>query len=165
MIFLKNKKPYEKIIKDNAKKYNLKSEIVAQVILQESGGNPYAFRYEPAFFDKYLENKLPYTLGGEFNAEISINSEIRFRAFSFGLMQIMGQTAREMGFQGYLPELYEAEKNIDLGCKILRRNLDEFNNDYKLALSAYNSGIGYIKKYGETQYTSEVFKKDYSKLI
>ncbi len=165
MFNLLKKNTLSQIITKNCKKYNLEPKIIYAIIEQESNFNTFAYRYEPAFYEKYLENKLPYSLGGVFNSGISLASEIRMRAFSFGLMQVMGQTARENGFGGYLPELFDAEINVNLGCLILRKNLDYFKGDLLKALSAYNSGIGFVTKHGATQYGEDVVKKSRSKEI
>jgi len=66
---------------------------------------------------------------------------------AIGLMQVMPKTANYMGFVGetYL-RLYEPRKNLYYGCRYIRMMLDYFNGDYKLALAAYYSGPGYVKK-------------------
>ena len=152
-------KTYEILIRGHSLQNGLSMEVVAAVILQESDGNPYAFRYEPAFYERYLANKLPASLGGTFHKGISFESEVRFRAFSFGLMQIMGQVARENKFTGYLPELFLPEINIPLGCKILGQNLRTFKGDYRKAISAYNSGVGFVRNNGSTAYADKVLAR------
>lgn len=49
-----------------------------------------------------------------------------------GLMQVKGAS-------------FTPQKNINSGCSILRKNLDLFNSDTVLALSAYNQGAGRIR--------------------
>jgi soluble lytic murein transglycosylase-like protein len=158
-LIFKKEKPFSALIKKYAAEHKLDPKIVAAVILQESSGNTYAFRYEPAFFERYLNNKLPNALGGVFHRGIELKSEIRFRAFSFGLMQIMGQTAVENGFKGFLPQLFEPEINIELGCKVLARALKVFDGDYRKALSAYNSGVGFVQRNGATIYADKVIAR------
>jgi soluble lytic murein transglycosylase-like protein len=71
---------------------SLDPALVCAVIEQESGWSPWATRYEPAFFSKYVAGL--YT-----NNKISA-SEAYARGFSWGSMQVMGQVARETGFDG-----------------------------------------------------------------
>jgi soluble lytic murein transglycosylase-like protein len=141
------------IIMAASAEYKLDHKIVAAVVWQESSGNKWAYRYEPAFFEKYLAAK---DLTHAKDRGITSDSERRLRAFSFGLMQIMGQTARENGFSGFLPELFDTKTNINLGCKILSDNLKMFDGDLKKALSAYNSGAGFVRRNGATLYADKV---------
>lgn len=70
-----------------------------------------------------------------------------------GLMQLMPETAKEVGVKDSL----NIEQNIDGGSRYLRQMLDRFGGDVKLALAAYNSGpsrveqCGGIPKIKETQ--------------
>jgi soluble lytic murein transglycosylase-like protein len=59
-----------------------------------------------------------------------------------GLMQLMPDTARSLG----VTNSFNANQNIDGGTKYLRSLLDNFNGNKSLALSAYNGGIGTMKK-------------------
>jgi soluble lytic murein transglycosylase-like protein len=61
----------------------LDAPLVCAVIEQESGWNPWALRYEPAFFAKYVASL--YT-----NYKITA-SEAYARGFSWGLMQVMAR--------------------------------------------------------------------------
>jgi soluble lytic murein transglycosylase-like protein len=107
--------------------------LVCAVVEQESGWNPWAMRYEPAFFAKYLANL--YT-----NNKISA-SEAYARGFSWGLMQVMGQVARETGFDAaFLSALCDPEQGLATGCKVLRRKFDVMAGDMTRALLAWNGG-------------------------
>jgi len=63
--------------------------LVCSVVEQESGWNPWAIRYEPAFMQKYVA---PLYTNNKIGA-----TEAFARSFSWGLMQTMGQVAREAG--------------------------------------------------------------------
>jgi soluble lytic murein transglycosylase-like protein len=110
---------------------SLDPALVCAVIEQESGLNPWAMRYEPAFFAKYVANL--YT-----NNKITA-SEAYARGFSWGLMQVMGQVAREMGFDGaFLSALCDPEQGLSTGCKVLRKKFDAMGGDAPRALLAWN---------------------------
>src|SRR5207244_13546354 len=78
------------LARDAAAAQSLDPALVCAVVEQESGWNPWAMRYEPAFFSKYVAPL--YT-----NNKIAA-TEAYSRGFSWGLMQVMGQVARETGF-------------------------------------------------------------------
>ncbi|PSH05135.1 MAG: lysozyme [Acidobacteria bacterium] len=120
-----------KIARATAQAHRLPEELVCAVADHESGGwNPWAVRYEAEFERKYVPvnpAKQP--------------TEHYARAFSYGLMQIMGQTARELGFIGaYLTELCDPGIGLEFGCRKLRRCIDAHPGDTRAALLAYNGG-------------------------
>ena len=113
--------------------HDLDPSLVCAVIEQESSWNPWAMRYEPAFFTKYVASL--YT-----NNKVSA-SEAYARGFSWGLMQVMGQVARENGFADrFLSGLCDPAIGIELGCRVLRKKLDCAKGDTAQALLAWNGG-------------------------
>jgi soluble lytic murein transglycosylase-like protein len=120
-----------------AAQQQLDPALVCAVCHHESGGwNTWASRYEPAFFEKYvpIDSKT-------FGRVCSRDTEKRLRATSFGLMQIMGQVARERGFEGeYLTELCDPEVGIEYGCRELARRLKNAGGDVRKGLLGYNGG-------------------------
>jgi soluble lytic murein transglycosylase-like protein len=112
---------------------SLDPALACAVVEQESGWNPWAMRYEPAFFTKYVASL--YT-----NNKISA-SEAYARGFSWGLMQVMGQVAREVGFDAlFLSALCDPEQGLAVGCKVLRKKFDAMAGDSTRALLAWNGG-------------------------
>jgi soluble lytic murein transglycosylase-like protein len=112
---------------------SLDPALVCAVVEQESSWNPWAMRYEPAFFAKYVAHL--YT-----NNKITA-SEAYARGFSWGLMQVMGQVAREMGFDGaFLSATCDPEQGLAIGCKLLRKKLDAMDGDITRGLLAWNGG-------------------------
>lgn len=113
--------------KEAARGFQLDPAIVCAVIEQESNWNLYAIRYEDAFFQRYV-------------APIGLSpTEGRARAFSWGLMQVMGQTARELGFKADIPQLCDPLFGILYGCKKLALCF-KATGDARAALLRYNGG-------------------------
>jgi len=111
----------------------LDAGLVCAVIEQESAWNPWAMRYEPAFFTKYVA---PLYTNNKITA-----TEAYARGFSWGLMQVMGQVARESGFDAqFLSALCDPEQALAVGCKVLRKKLDAASGDTTRALLAWNGG-------------------------
>jgi soluble lytic murein transglycosylase-like protein len=118
-------------------------------IEQESAWHRNAIRYEPAFFERYVKD-----------LSVSDTEKIA-RSTSWGLLQIMGQVAREHGFQGhFLTDLLEPATNLDLACRILKKRYNETGSWFG-ALAAYNGGLGGNRKppYRNAHYASSVLRR------
>ena len=116
----------------------LSPTLVLAIILAESSGNPWACRYEPSFFSWLVKRIKDQTI--RYSKGITRQTEETSRATSFGLMQVMGQTAREIGFKGdFLTQLCDPEINVTYGVKYLvsRMKLYHKKEEY---IAAYNSG-------------------------
>jgi soluble lytic murein transglycosylase-like protein len=112
---------------------SLDPALVCAIVEQESAWNPWAMRYEPLFFAKYVASL--YT-----NNKVSA-SEAYARGFSWGLMQVMGQVARETGFDAlFLAALCDPEQGLAIGCKVLRKKIDVMAGDTARGLLAWNGG-------------------------
>lgn len=75
-------------------------------------------------------------------------SQLRHQAVSakgaVGVMQLLPSS-----FPGVSREdLLDPVRNVSLGVKHLKRLLDKFGGDVRLAVAAYNAGEGAVEKYG-----------------
>ncbi len=124
-----------------ATKYQLPIVIVRAMVGHESaGGITCACRFEQGFYDRYIKGKTP-----DYRPEHSSwDTERIGRATSWGLMQVMGETARVVGFRGWYPELCIPEVGLRWGCEYLRRLADKHLADggWPTVLRAYNGGPG-----------------------
>lgn len=139
---IQNREQIKVAVLSAAAKYDVSPQLISAVILQESNGNQFAQRYEHAFFLRYIDTRRREELLGYVpTASPTLDTEKRNRAFSWGLMQVMGQTAREMGFGlNDLARLVDIQTNIDLGTQILARNMRAAKSDIRAALLRYNGG-------------------------
>ncbi len=113
-----------------ASKHGLEPAMVCAVCEQESSWNPWAVRFEPAFEARYIKPAIP---------TMPTTAQL-CEAISFGLMQIMGETAREFGFQGtFFTELTDPDTGVDFGCRKLLRCFSIHGADEN-GLLAYNGG-------------------------
>lgn len=86
----------------------------------------------------------PGLIKGIIRAESNFNVKAVSRAGARGLMQLMPATAKELGVKNP----FNIDQNIDGGSRYFRRMLDNFGDDIRLALAAYNAGPQAVKKYG-----------------
>jgi len=59
-----------------------------------------------------------------------------------GLMQLMPATAEELG----VTDPFDAEQNIKAGSKYLKQLMNRYDGDTRLALAAYNWGMGNLER-------------------
>lgn len=119
---------YARFVTKYCRKRNLDPQLFAALIYHESdGGNIYAWKYEPGWYRRLMDIPRAKMIGYVPDPPPGLNDEKLQRSCSYGLCQILGQTAREFGFSGeYLMELCDPRINIDLGTRI-------FEYKYKVA--------------------------------
>lgn len=123
---------YRAEIEAAAAKHQLAPDLVDAITRVESSGKAYAYRYEPAFWARYMAD-VPRWAGA--------NPE-RVSA-SYGLMQVLFVVAQELGFTSPDPEhLFVPTINLEYGCRNLAKLLVWAECDLTRALAAYNGGHG-----------------------
>ena len=85
-----------------------------------------------------------YLLKAVAKAESSFNPDSVSRSGALGVMQLMPETAKELG----VSDAFDPEENIMGGAEYLSQKLTEYSGNVELALAAYNAGSGNVAKYG-----------------
>lgn len=111
-----------------ASMYGLRTDLLAAQIMAESSGDPFAFRYEHEFFERYIKDHAS-AQGYRFGP---------LAACSFGLLQILLETALELGFDDRPERLFDPRTGLSWGAKYLQRCLEATGNDYRKGLARYN---------------------------
>ena len=130
------------LTKQVAAAHGLDPALVCAIVEQESSWNPWATRYEPAFYQRYI---LPI-------AAHMTPTEAYGRAWSYGLMQLMGECAREHGYAGDLAALCDPQTGLEQGCVHFATKLKTAAGDTAKALQLWNGG-------GNAQYSAQVLSK------
>ncbi len=76
--------------------------------------------------------------------ESDFNPKVVSRKGAQGLMQLMPETAREVG----VSNPFDPSQSIHGGAYYLRKMLDSFDRNLDYALAAYNAGPSAVRKYG-----------------
>jgi soluble lytic murein transglycosylase len=87
-------------------------------------------------------------------AESNFNPNVVSSSNAIGLMQLMDSTAEELATKlditfAEKSSLYNPELNIRLGTKYFSNLAKEYDGNIALALTAYNAGIGTVKRWIE----------------
>jgi soluble lytic murein transglycosylase-like protein len=117
------------LVRAAAATHGLDATLVCAVVEQESAWDAHAIRYEPGFRARYVAP-----------LELTPTEEIA-RSISWGLLQVMGQVAREHGFvEKFLSALCEPATGIDIGCAVLAAKLASAGGNVPRALALWNGG-------------------------
>lgn len=106
---------YGYLIRHSAAEYDIDPNLIFATIMVESSGNTFAVRQEPRINDA-----------------------------SYGLGQLLYNTARGIGYRGTSEGLFDPAVNIDLIAKYHKRNFDHYKDLNSMQLTtAYNTGSPY----------------------
>lgn len=125
---------HDDLIRLTADRYRLDAELLIAQVLVESSGEPDAFRYEPVFYETYIRD----------NPKATAAIYGPLAACSFGLLQIMLETACEIGYVGPPHALFTPAIGLEWGARYLRKLMDMYGDDVERALAAYNGGPGAV---------------------
>ena len=112
----------------------------------------YPIKYEE-YVTKYsnelnIDPMLSYAI---IKTESNFKEDVISKSGAIGLMQLMDNTVKEQAEKlnvEYTNEtLLNPEKNILLGLNYFSTLLDKFNQNYILAFTAYNAGLGNVQKW------------------
>jgi hypothetical protein len=123
--------PYRDLMHRLGEREGVDPLLLEAVSFQESSWRADAFRFEPAFYERYLKGKPQFK--GQVPRRISS---------SYGLFQVMYSTALEHGFSDEPEVLFVPFTNILMGARILKSLLSWAGGDVAQALAAYNGGKG-----------------------
>jgi soluble lytic murein transglycosylase len=105
----------------------------------------------------------PSIVAGLIRQESEFNPEALSRVKAMGLTQVMPATGRELARRSGIKPfstrmLYQPAVNLQLGTRMLRSMLDQWNGKWELALASYNAGKSRVDKWitwGEYREPSE----------
>ena len=144
---------------DNSNKYEIPAELINALIMVESSGNPYAMRYEDHYRWLYNVDQIVGSMG------LHRDTEVQAQKTSWGLLQVMGAVARELGCKKrFLTYLLDPKIGIEYGCMHLK-NLYNRHGSWERAVSAYNFGhVSYAEngKFRNQRYVDRVMEFKYS---
>ena len=132
-------------------------------ILKNTSFSKLKEQFDPMIETAAAENNIdPKLVKAVIEQESGYNPNAVSKAGALGLMQLMPETARELGVKDPL----NPTQNIRAGTKYLSSLLNRYQGNVALALSAYNAGPGNVEKYKgvppftETQnYVNGIIKK------
>lgn len=116
-----------------ARVYQIPEHLILGIIRQESGGRAKALRFEPKY--KYLCNTPVFAKLMSWTPA----TEESLQKFSWGLMQIMLATARDLGFDKHPTVLLQPDQNVGWSCLYLSRLFAKYKS-WSDTISAYNYG-------------------------
>lgn len=145
----KDRTAYTSLIQQVADTYQLPFNLLEAQVLVESGGDPWACRYEAGFFHDYIKDNPKaqgYALGP-------------LAAMSLGLMQVLVQVAMEHGFDDRPERLFVPRVGLAYGAMIMKENVAWALGDYDRALCAYNGGRTHNTKkpFANAAYADKVY--------
>lgn len=109
----------------------------------------YPLKYSE-YVEKYAEeyNMDKYMVYAIIKAESNFDENAKSSSNAIGLMQIMEttaiETARKMNLEVTEEDLFKPDLNINIGLKYFTYLLNQYDNNYPLAIIAYNAGMGNV---------------------
>lgn len=141
----------EELIIKYSSSFQISADLVRAIVRVESAYNPWATRFESnwQFFYKIKEFAK--------KARVTEDTEKVQQSMSWGLGQLMGSVARELGFDLELPQLCIPNYGIYYCCKKLQL-IEKRYQEPDQVISAYNAGSA-LKKADGTFINAEYVRK------
>ncbi len=146
---------YREVLNKICKDFGVDSDVMAAIITVESNWRPWAVRHEPTF----KLNNTPYLTFAKENG-ITGETERTLQRCSWGLGQVLGATARHMGFAGPLNSLCDVTTGLIWSVKFYSR-LHKRYDTVADRIAAYNAGSATFdgfQKYINQGYVDKVSK-------
>ncbi len=124
---------YTSLIHQISNSSGLPFALLEAQVLAESGGDPNAFKYENNYFERYILSN-PHAKAAQY---------VCLAACSYGLLQIMLETAMEIGFTDRPERLFAPMIGLSFGAKQMSnlwKAAGGTDTDYRTALASYNGG-------------------------
>jgi soluble lytic murein transglycosylase-like protein len=136
----------EDFVRDYAGKHKIPEALLRAIVHVESAGDTWAMRFEPGYRWLWdVRAGRPYR--GDPQALpapsfVSQETELTGQKTSWGLMQVMGAVARELGYRGrYLSVLCDPDIGLEYGCRHLIVLNKRFGSQgWEATTAAYNAG-------------------------
>lgn len=142
-------------INKKADEFNLDRALVAAIVKVESAGQARSMRFEPGWQYPPVNHRAFAS-----NLGITEQTEAVLQKCSFGLMQVMGAVARELGFTGHLIDLCEPETGLHYGCMKLKKLFERYGSYEPDVIAGYNAGSAIKEPSGMYRNQSYVNKVD-----
>lgn len=146
------------LIKKYADHFGLDKNLVEAICFVESSFNTQATRFEKDWRYFYEPRHFAEKLN------IPVEQEEKNQATSWGLMQVMGAVARELGLTDKIETLTTPDIGLFYGCSKLKSLFHRkmCDNDEAKVIASYNAGSPRMTKGGlfeNQQYVDKVYRK------
>lgn len=163
--------PWDKI-DDAAEAEKVPADLLGAIVQTESSGNQFALRAETKhawILDSQTGKKSQVVLKSHYiylykpdecakQAGVTVDTEVWSQVASWGLCQLMGAVARELGLKGPIVQLLQADVNLKYAAMLLKRLAGRYDKADDI-LAAYNGGSAVKKidgKYRNQEYVDKV---------
>lgn len=131
---------FDAIVIKEAHANHINPRLLSAIIEVESGWNPAAMHLETNY--RYLRNVANFA----HKTHVTVETERYLQRMAFGLCQIVGGTARAIGYEGPLAKLLDPAVNIHWGAIYLGGLRERYPANERAQAAAYNAGSAWVKK-------------------
>jgi len=121
------------LIEDVSDAENVPANLLGAIVQTESSNNKWAVRFEAHY--KWLHRTKDFARDNG----ITEATETVMQMTSFGLCQVMGAVARELGLKGTMFQLLDEKTNLEIAAKLIKRLASRYKERDDI-IAAYNAG-------------------------